>query len=236
MINGKKIVAIIPARGGSKRIPGKNIKKLSGKPLIAWSIKAGLESKYVDDVIVSTDDLEIAKISVKYGADVPFTRPEYLSTDSATSIDVIHHAINSLKDSGRCYDYIVLLQPTSPLRSALHVDKAVQLLFEKNASSITSVCELGHPVEWCAKLPEDNCMDNFISENISNMQSQEFSTKYLINGAIYLVNLSSFVKENSLVSRSGSYALIMDRLESIDIDHDIDFLTAECYMSFNLNN
>ncbi|MBC8555357.1 MAG: acylneuraminate cytidylyltransferase family protein, partial [Candidatus Brocadiales bacterium] len=144
MINNKRILAIIPARGGSKRLPRKNILDLAGKPPIAWSIEAALGSKYIDRVIVSTDDEEIAGISRKYGADVPFMRPNKLATDESSSVDVVLHVINTLKEKGRESEYIMLLQPTSPLRTMENIDEAVELLQSSSSDAVISVCEAEH--------------------------------------------------------------------------------------------
>ena len=128
MIGNKKLLAVIPARGGSKRLPRKNILDLSGKPMISWTIDAALGSKYIDRIVVSTDDQEIAKISKDCGADIPFIRPLELATDYATSIDVVLNLIESLERNNEYYDYIMLLQPTSPLRSTKNINESVELL------------------------------------------------------------------------------------------------------------
>ena len=231
MIDGKKIVAIIPARGGSKRIPGKNIKKLSGKPLIAWSIKAGLESKYVDDVIVSTDDLEIAKISVKYGADVPFIRPDSLSTDFAKSVNVLQHAIDFLNKSGSNYDYLVLLQPTSPLRNAKHIDEAMALLAKKNADAVIGVCKVHDNPLWSNIIPEDLSISSFLNSDVIGKRSQDVDDYYKVNGAIYICNIDRFIREKTLFIREKIFAYKMTREDSIDIDNNIDFELAKIYLS-----
>ena len=230
MIGNKKLLALVTARGGSKRLPGKNILDLAGKPLIAWSIEAGLNSKYVDRVVVTTDDDEIAKVSTKYGADVPFMRPEELASDTASSIDVVRHAITKLEESGDSYDYLMLLQPTSPLRLAHHIDEAVGLLIEKNADSIVGVCEIEHPVEWSNTLPCDNSMNDFIPDSIQGKRSQDFPTRYRINGAIYLVEIQNALAENSLFLKNNVYATVMDRESSLDIDVEYDFSMAKCIL------
>ena len=127
MINNKRVVAIIPARGGSKRLPRKNVLPLAGKPLIVWSIEAALASVYIDKTIVSTDDAEIAEISRIAGASVPFMRPPELASDTATSADVVMHALDYLDSQNDHYYYSVLLQPTSPLRTNTDIDAALEL-------------------------------------------------------------------------------------------------------------
>ena len=128
MIGQQRLLAIIPARGGSKRLPRKNILDLSGKPLIAWTIEAALNSKYIDRIVVSTDDQEIANISIKHGAEVPFLRPKSLATDDASSIDTVINVLGEIEIIDQHYEYIVLLQPTSPLRTEIDIDKAIELL------------------------------------------------------------------------------------------------------------
>ena len=149
MIDNKKILAIIPARGGSKRLPRKNILNLAGKPLIAWTIEAALGSKYIDDVIVSTDDNEISTVAKKYGAKVPFIRPDKFSSNHASSISVVLHAIEFFQKADERYDYVVLLQPTSPLRTVKNIDESIELLQQKKCDAIVSVCNVDHSPLWC---------------------------------------------------------------------------------------
>lgn len=225
MINGKRILALIPARGGSKRLPRKNLLSVGGKPLIAWSIEAGRYSKYVDRVVVSTDDAEIAAIAEERGADVPFIRPAELSGDEASSMDVVRHAANYLEQHGDIFDYLLLLQPTSPLRTHKHIDEAVELLIRKNGDSVVSVTAVEHPVEWTNSLPEDLSMKQFISEENRGKRSQDFPTRYRLNGAIYLVSMARLVESDSLLLDDGGYAYIMNDKESVDIDNkpDLEF-------------
>ena len=169
MYKGETILGLIPARGGSKGLPRKNIKLLLGKPLIAWTIEQALASKYLDKVVVSTDDEEIAKISKKYGAEVPFIRPKELATDKTKGIDVVLHTIRWMEENGKSYDFLMLLQSTSPLRTFEDMDKAIELLFLKKAKAIVSVCEVEHHPYWSNTLPEDGCMKNFIRKVIKSL-------------------------------------------------------------------
>lgn len=180
MYNNKKFLAIIPARGGSKGLPGKNIKNLNGKPLIAYSIEAAIEANIFDKIIVSTDSEEIAKIALKYGAEVPFLRPRELATDNANSMDALFHAIEFLKEQGEIYDYIMKLQPTSPLRTKKEILESVELLFEKSAESIISVSECQHYPLWANTLNEEKAMNNFIKEEIKHKNRQELPKYYKI--------------------------------------------------------
>ena len=228
MYKGKNILGLIPARGGSKGLPRKNIKPLLGKPLIAWTIEEALASKYLDRLIVSTDDKEIAEISKKYGAEVPFIRPKELAEDNAKGIDVALHAIDWLKknDKQKQYDLLMLLQPTSPLRTTEDIDKAIELLFLKDAKAIVSVCEVDHYPLWSNTLPENGCMKDFIRKEIMNKNRQELPIFYRLNGCIYLAYCSYLQKQRSFFGEK-SFAYIMPKERSIDIDGEIDFRLAE---------
>jgi CMP-N-acetylneuraminic acid synthetase len=219
-----KIVAIIPARAGSKRLPKKNILNLAGKPMIAWTIEAALGSKYIDSVIVSTDDLNIAKISKKYGASVPFIRPEKISSDFSSSADVIKHTVNFLNEQGEYYDYVILLQPTSPLRDETHIDEAIKLLKEKRCNAIVSVCKTPHPIEWTYKINSNLLMNNPTANTFK--RSQDCQESYILNGAIYIVNTDKFLKEQTLLLPNSCYAYIMNKKSSIDIDDLLDYQYA----------
>lgn len=235
MYGNKRILAVIPARGGSKRLPNKNIKVLCSKPLISWSIDAGLKSKYIDKLIVSTDSDEIAKVSKKSGADVPFIRPDYLATDSASSFDVIKHSIEFLGNKGEHFDYIVLLQPTSPLRTTADIDLAIEELFSKKANSVTSVCEVDHSPLWSNTLPKNHSMNNFIRKSARGKNSQELKTYYRINGAVYVCLIKSLLEEKSFISKSKSFAYVMDKKKSVDIDTELDFIIAETILKNHLD-
>jgi CMP-N-acetylneuraminic acid synthetase len=227
MINQGKLLVLITARGGSKRLPGKNLKELAGKPLIVWSIEAAKHSKYVDRVVVSTDCEDIAKISKESGAEVPFIRPVALADDTAASIDVVRYAVTVLEEEGNIFDYLLLLQPTSPLRTAKHIDEAVELLLEKKADGIVGVTEIDHPIEWTNCLKSDLSMDDFFPRKIIGLRSQDFPKRYLINGAIYLCKISRILEENTMILNRGGYAYIMSQEDSIDIDRKLDFMIAE---------
>ena len=232
MFKGKTFLAVIPARGGSKRLPRKNVLDLAGKPLIAWTIEAAKHSKYIDHFVVSTDDQEISDVSKKYGAEV-LTRPAELATDTASSVDVVLHAIAAQSQS---YDYVILLQPTSPLRTAQHIDKAIELLFDKNANAVISVCETDHSPLWANTLPEDGNMDNFIREEVKGKRSQDLPTYYRLNGAVYIVNLYELIKEKSFFNKSYSVAYIMDIYSSLDIDRKYEFELAKVLVKRNISN
>ncbi|CED70242.1 N-acylneuraminate cytidylyltransferase [Aliivibrio wodanis] len=231
-----KILAIIPARGGSKRLPGKNIKVLNGKPLIQWSIESALGVDNICKVMVSTDCQEIADIALESGAEVPFLRPEALATDTSSSSDVIKHALDYYRDQGEIFDFILLLQPTSPIRNAKHNVEAIELLKFKQADAIVSVCESEHSPLWANTLPDDLSMDLFIRDEIKNTRSQDLPSFYRLNGAIYLAHVERFYKEGSLFLSSNIYAYKMDNESSVDIDHELDFLLAETILKYKGQN
>jgi|SaaInlStandDraft_4_1057021.scaffolds.fasta_scaffold29557_2 CMP-N-acetylneuraminic acid synthetase len=235
MVGSKRLLAVIPARGGSKRLPRKNVLDLAGKPLIAWTIQEALNCKYIDQVIVSTDDKEISDISKEYGADVPFFRPSELATDEAKTVDVVLHLLDELEKVGERYDYIILLQPTSPLRTAQNIDESVELLQMKNSDAVISVCESEHPPLWCNVLPDDMSMDNFLDESVKNKRSQDLSKQYRINGAIYISSVKKLKKENSFFLSNNCIAYIMKQNVSIDIDTIDDFDFALLRISNSTN-
>lgn len=228
MYKNKTYLAIIPARGGSKRLPRKNVLDLAGKPLIAWSIEAGLTSKYVDKTIVTSDDDEILGIAKKLGVD-DIKRPDELASDTATTFDAIKHTIDNVKQ----YDYIVLLQPTSPLRDEKHIDEAIELLESKNADALISVCEMDHSPLWSNILPQDGNMSNFLRGEVLNKRSQDLEKYYRINGAIYICKTERLLEEKSFFLKNNIFAYKMDRRSSIDIDEEVDFEIAAAMIGKN---
>jgi N-acylneuraminate cytidylyltransferase/CMP-N,N'-diacetyllegionaminic acid synthase len=229
MYKGKTILAVIPARGGSKGLPRKNILPLLGKPLIAWTIEQVKVSKYIDSFIVSTEDEEIAIVSREYGAEVPFMRPQEFATDSAKIIDVILHALKWIKSKGEKADLVVLLQPTSPLRTSADIDAAIEAVFDKKAKAIVSLCETEHHPLWSNLLPSDGVMKDFIREDVLNKNRQELPTYYRINGAIYIAYCDYLIEQKGFIGNE-TYAYLMPQQRSIDIDSIIDFYLAETAM------
>ncbi|MFW3353552.1 cytidylyltransferase domain-containing protein [Aliarcobacter butzleri] len=226
MYKDKTFLAIIPARGGSKRLPRKNVLDLCGKPLIAHTIEAGLKSNYVDKVVVSSDDEEILEISKEFDAET-IKRPDELASDTATTFDAIKHTIDNNIDK---YDYIVLLQPTSPLRNEKHIDEAIELLEEKKANAIISVCEMEHSPLWSNTLPNNGSMKGFLRDEILNKRSQDLEKYYRLNGAIYICRTDKLLEEKTFILKDEIYAYKMSRKFSIDIDEEIDFKLAKIYL------
>ncbi|EKO3577032.1 acylneuraminate cytidylyltransferase family protein [Vibrio metschnikovii] len=226
MINGKYVIAVIPARGGSKRLPGKNTKLLAGKPLIRWTTQAAVASGEFDMVIVSTDSQAIADIAIQdSGVIFPGLRPIELASDTATTNDVISHVVQWVEDNYSMVGIVAILQPTSPFRTAQHIKEAMALYKEKKATAVVSVCELDHPIQYCNRLPSDNSLNGFITPLV-NKRSQELQPFYRLNGAIYLFD-RQHVGDLSGIYCESSYAYLMDKKSSVDIDDEFDFLLAE---------
>ena len=226
MYKNKTIIAIIPARGGSKGLPKKNIKKLNGKPLIAHTIEVAKQSRIFDRIIVSTDDKEIAEVAKKYGAEVPFIRPAELATDSADAMDVVIHALKWFKNKGEDFDYVMKLQPTSPLRTEQDIIKSIDLIIQKDGDSISSVSECEHHPLWSNVLGPDLKMNNFIDEDTKGKNRQELPKYYRLNGLIFLSKVDTLLNTKDWYGEK-SYAYIMDSKRAIDIDSEVDFYLAE---------
>lgn len=220
------MLAVIPARGGSKGVPGKNIKELAGKPLIAYTIEAAIASNIFEKVIVSTDSTEIAEIAAGFGAEVPFLRPHEISGDLTSSDDVILHALSFYEQQGIRFDEVCKLQPTSPLRSGRHLQESYQLFCDKNADFVVSVCECEHSPLWSGVIGDDLRLDKFISEEAKRACRQDLPTYYRLNGAIYMGKTNRFYENKSFLGKN-SVAYIMSQEESVDIDSELDFKLAE---------
>ena len=218
-------IALIPARGGSKGIPRKNIRTLAGKPAISWTIECALISKQFERVIVSTDDAEIANISKQSGAEVPFLRPHELASDTATSLDVVLHTLNWLEHHGSIKpDFVMLLQPTSPLRETSDIQRAMDLIRNANAHAVVGVCPAVHPPHWLRKIDAEGRIQNWLAEEANRRQDSE--VLYQINGSIYLINRYILEKERTFFPED-TRALIMPQERSIDIDTPWDFYLAD---------
>jgi len=226
VIHGNKVLGLIPARGGSKRLERKNVLGLAGKPLIAWTITAANESKYLDAVVVSTDDDEISRVSHSWGAQVPFKRPEGFASDTATSNSVILHALDALEDE---FDIVVLLQPTSPLRQPSHIDQALEQLVSDGGDGVISVTECEHPPLWANVLPDDGNLGGFLRTK-ENLRSQDLGAFYRLNGAVYAFYVNSLLENKGISYTEKVHAYIMPTEFSIDIDSELDFKIAEFLM------
>lgn len=228
MIDGKKVLAWIPARGGSKGIKNKNIKNLNGKPLISYTIQAALSCSYVDKVLVSTDSAEIASIANMYGADTPFLRPSYLATDTSKTIDAVMHTLHFFKDSGSSYDIFCLLQPTSPLRTSEDIERSLELFVDNSFRSLVSVNEArSHPV-MMRKIDKSGRLLHLVSKN-STVRRQELEKIYEVNGSIY-INLCSEINKGTSFN-DNEIPFVMATEHAIDIDTNEDFIIAEAFLT-----
>lgn len=228
----KKFLGIITARGGSKGIPRKNIAPLCGKPLIAYTIEAAKGSKLLDRCIVSTDDTEIADIAKKLGADVPFLRPENLATDKSLALDVLAHAIKTLAEQGERYDYVLMLQPTSPLRTPEDIDACIRLATEKNADSVFSLKFLpDFAVQKIKTLKDGKIVSLFEEEKGQSAPRQKGPDAYKRNCAVYLTKTDLILKGDQF--GTASYGYVMPEERSLDINHPVDMDLAEFWMKRN---
>lgn len=221
-----ELLAIIPARGGSKGLPGKNIRNLNGRPMINYTIEAAFASDYVQEVIVSTDDKDIARLSQEAGVKVPSLRPEYLATDETKIIEVIQHVLFEIENNNNCIvKNIMLLQPTSPLRNNSDIDEAYRLYIESGAESLQSVTEAPvHP--YILRRIRDNQLIPYLNNNEDNLRRQDVEPLFQLNGAIYICKRDLIINKNSII---GDYNIpyIMPLERSVDIDNLYDFKLVE---------
>lgn len=220
-----KNLAVITARSGSKGLINKNILPLAGIPLLAWSIKAAKDSHIFEKIHLSTDSEQYAEIGRQFQADTSFLRTKDLSSSQADSWSVLRFVIKQFEEQGQFFDNIMLLQPTSPLRTAEDIINAMQLFIQKQARAVISVCPLEHSPLWANTLPEDANMREFIKPEIENTPRQELQEYYRLNGAIYLVTRELLMSGENIIKNA--YAYIMPIERSVDIDTDIDFKYAE---------
>lgn len=230
MFNNQKILALIPARGGSKGIKDKNIIFLAGKPLIAYSIEAAKYSKYIDDIIVTTDSEKIAEISKQYGASVPFMRPAELAADTSKTIDAVLHAIQTLKTMGKEYDVLILLQPTQPLRTNKDIDEAIEIYYQNKEEGLVSVSPVDDSPLLIRSISNDGKLLNLLSQN-STCRRQDMPEYYKVNGCIYINKIDEIDKNTSF--NDNKVPFIMRKEHSVDIDELSDLWMAEYYLQLN---
>jgi len=222
VINGKTVLAIVPARGGSKRLPRKNLLPLHGKPLIVWTIESGLKSKYVDRLIVSSDDPEILAVA-KHSRAETIERPAALARDDTSTFHVVEDTLIKVEAD---FDILVLLQPTSPLRTHNHIDQAFALMVKKKADAIISVSSPDHSPLWANTLPNDDNMESFVTDELRHLRSQDLPQYFQINGALYICRTKQLLEEKSFFLKQKIFAYRMSRHDSIDIDEAIDLELA----------
>jgi len=218
----RDFLAIVPARSGSKRLLGKNILDFVGKPLIAWTVEAAKGSGYIDNVLVSTDSMDIANAAIDAGASFEGLRKQELAGDNVPLIDVV---VDLLSQRAKLPTFTVLLQPTSPLRTSTHIDEAIELMGDKDA--VISVTKLDKPNEWSSFLPPDMSLAGFMDASTKNLQSQDLPSRFALNGAIYVVRTERLLIERSFMLSDNIVGYEMRSDVSIDIDTKLDLLMAK---------
>lgn len=230
MIDGKSVLAIVPARGGSKGLPGKNKRLLNGKPLVAWPIAAALGAASVDKILCTTDDPEIRDIALAHGAQAPFLRPEHLASDTASSIDAILHAVDHLEVLGEQYDYVLVLEPTSPLTTSTDIEAALKMLHTRrnDADSIVGICrvESTHP-EYDVRLSTDGRITPYIAFDFKSLKRrQEIEPLHFLEGSLYITATDVLHAQRSFYhDRTLGYEV--PRWKSVEIDELVDFIFVE---------
>ncbi len=224
MINGKTVLGVIPARGGSKGVPRKNIRVVAGKPLLAYSIEAAQGSAYIDRFVVSTEDAEIREVALAWGAEV-LNRPPELAQDETPGIDPVLHAIATFPR----YDYVVLLQPTSPLRTADDIDSALEQCGSRKAHVCVTICQVEQSPYRCFELGHDGRLKRLLSTP-SGTRRQDLPQLYAINGAVYIAETDWLRREKCFVT-DATVAHLMSEQNSLDIDTEQDLL----YFEFVIN-
>lgn len=226
------MIALIPARGGSKGLPGKNIKNLCSKPLIAHTIEAALKAEGIERVIVTTDSEEIAAVAREYGAEVPFLRPAALAGDTSSAVDVYLHAVDFLeKESGRSIEKFMVLLPTAPLRNSVNIEQALRQFYEKNAETLISMREAETPISWYYEMNIEGRVKNLGLDAENAVKNRQVNKKYYIpNGAIYILD-KELLKEKRTYYSENTVAYLMSAEQSVDIDCELDFKMAELLLS-----
>jgi CMP-N-acetylneuraminic acid synthetase len=222
------VIALIPARGGSRRVPRKNLRLTGGKPLIAWTIEAARAASCVDRVIVTTDDREIADVATQHGAEVPFLRPPSLATDGAASADVVGHALRELRLHEGSNSPFVLLQPTSPLRTSQDIDAAAALLVKGDA--VVSVTPAAHSVHWFRTIDGQGRLRPWLDRSATDLRDTE--SVYALNGAIYVTCAGRFLRDGNLMPEM-TMAYVMPQERSLDIDTEFDLRLCDLILAAN---
>lgn len=226
-----RVLAIIPARGGSKGLPGKNIRPLCGKPLIGWTIEQAQQSKYIDEIFVSTDSQEIADVAETFGVSVPDLRPAELASDTATSASFVIYTIEKLKSEGKEFDYIILLEPTSPLRTAQDIDKVIELaLSNPDSSGVVSLGEvhMEHP-QIVKRIDQNGAIVPYVEQTTKITQRQQADKAYFPYGVAYLTKTDHFLKTNQFYG-ANSTPYIIERWQCYEIDDIYDFTAIEAIL------
>ena len=233
MYKDKTTIGIITARGGSKGLPGKNIMQFNGRPLLYWTIIAAQRSKYLDGLIITTDCNEIAKIAEQFGCDVPFLRPKELAQDTSPSSVAIIHALESLRET---YDYLTILEPTSPLREGKDIDQSIEIVVDKNLKSVLSVSkvEAHHPLFLFTKSGQ-NILSNYLAQDYKSLRRQDISPLYALDGNIYTVRTREYIQTGEVLFGDASFALLLEPWKEIEIDTKYDFIIAQALAKEYIN-
>ncbi|MBM9546274.1 acylneuraminate cytidylyltransferase family protein [Leptospira sp. 201903074] len=224
-----RILALIPARAGSKRLPGKNIKLLGGKPLIVWSIDLAKKISEICDVLISTDSEEIALTAKNFGGYVPWLRPDHLSTDTSSSVDMAIHALDWYQTEHGKVDGLLLLQPTSPFRSLAMMGQGIKL-FETKRNPVVAVSKTHNHPNWTFRIENQNLIP-FLDVNGLNQRSQDLESAFVVNGSFYLTSPADLISNQSFFGSVTTPLIIDNELECVDIDTLIDFQFAEFLIS-----
>jgi CMP-N,N'-diacetyllegionaminic acid synthase len=222
-----RILAVIPARGGSKRLPGKNTRQLFDKPLIAWTLEFAHSVSFFDEIQVSTDSAEIASLSAAYGAEVIRLRPAELATDEATSVDVVLDMLDWRRSSGVEFDAVALLQPTTPVRFMQRWDVAFRLLNSGDCEGVIGVSLADTHPYLAFRGSEDGYLEPWVSNPSRLTRSQDYPPAYAVNGSLYLVKTDALVEQRTFFPKKSRFALCTHPVESIDIDTPLDWCVAE---------
>lgn len=217
MIDGKSVLAIIPARGGSKGVPRKNIREAGGKPLIAWTIEEARKSKYIDRLILSSDDAEIIAVAKEWGCEAPFVRPAELALDETPGIAPVLHVLEMLPD----YDVVVLLQTTSPLRNVTDIDGCLEQCASSGAPACVSVTEAEQSPYWMYTLGNGGAMKPLLAAQTDFARRQDLPPVYVLNGAVYVAQ-SNWLREHKTFVSEETRAFVMPQERSLDIDTELD--------------
>lgn len=228
MINNLSVLALITARGGSKSVVGKNLRTIGDKSLIGWTMDAARSSRYIDRIIISTDNQDIIDHAKALGCEVPFMRPDYLATDKASSLDVVRHA---MEEEGRGYDLMVLLQPTSPFRRGEDIDATIDRMFSVQARTCITVCKASKSPHWMFEIEDDGTMEPVVKMETLNKATrrQDLPPVYVINGAVYVAYIDDLLNGGKLMDKH-TVAHIMSVRRSLDIDDEMDLKIAKALL------
>ncbi len=222
----RRYLALIPARGGSKRLPGKNLMEIGGKSLIWRALESAEGAGASTTVCLSTDDEQLAQEGRRFGDVVPFMRPAELASDTAQSFDVVRHAVDWFEDKGKVFDGVIVLQPTSPLRTRHHVNEALKRFEDMHAEGVVSVCRAEHPPEWTTRLDSNLSLQSFGKQLQSHRRSQDYQPAYRLNGAIYVFETDKLLSNGGFFYSDQTFGYEMSQADSVDIDNEEDYLLA----------